>query len=107
MKESSFKAKERKELEKLGWKFIQLVAGAGVPQGFPDTLVLSPTGYSCYVEWKRARNAKKQPLQEYWINKLNSMGHDAWFVDPSNVEDWRKHVKTISDTRTVLEEPWS
>jgi hypothetical protein len=92
MLESKFKATQREYFEKLGWKFIQLDPGAGVPMGFPDTLCLSPTGYSCYVEWKKSRTAEKQPLQDYWNEKLNSMGHDAFFVNPSNVEEWRRAV---------------
>ena len=90
MLESQFKKKEREYFEKLGWKFITLEPGGGVPQGFPDTLVISPTGYHCFVEWKKSATAKRQPLQAYWINKLNSMGHDAAFVSSENVLDWRE-----------------
>ena len=90
MLESQFKKKEREYFEKLGWKFITLEPGGGVPQGFPDTLVISPTGYHCFVEWKKSATAERQPLQEYWNIKLNSMGHDAFFVDPTNVLEWRE-----------------
>ena len=92
MLESKFKAKERKYFEGIGWKFIQLDPGAGVPTGFPDTLVLSPRGYACYTEWKKSKNAKHQPLQDYWNKKLNEMGHDAFFIYPSNVEEWRNGI---------------
>ena len=92
MLESKFKSNQREYFEKQGWKFIQLDPGAGVPTGFPDTLILSPTGYACYTEWKKSKNAKKQPLQEYWNKRLNSMGHDAFFVYPENVEEWRQNV---------------
>jgi hypothetical protein len=92
MLESTFKTKQREDFEKMGWKFIVLDPGAGVPQGFPDTLCISPTGYHCYVEWKKSKSSKKQPLQEYWNKKLNSMGHDAFFVYPENVEEWRGHI---------------
>jgi len=99
MLESKFKAKQREEFEAIGWKFIQLDPGAGVPTGFPDTLVLSPTGYACYTEWKKSKTAKKQPLQEYWINKLNDMGHDAFLVCPENLEEWRAYA--ISQSRKL------
>lgn len=92
MLESQFKKKQRKDFMELGWIFIQLEPGAGVPKGFPDTECISPTGYHCYVEWKKSKNAKKQPLQQYWNTKLNDMGHDAFFVSPSNVEEWRQHA---------------
>ena len=90
MLEKNFKKKQQEELTAAGWVFIQLVADSGIPMGFPDTLCLSPTGYSCYVEWKKSAKSKHQPLQDYWINKLNSMGHDAQFVFPENVESWKQ-----------------
>ncbi len=89
MLESKFKTKVREEFEARGWKFITLDPGGGVPRGFPDTLVLSPTGYSCHVEWKQAKNAKKQPLQKHWHQWLNDRGHDAFFVYPENLSEWR------------------
>lgn len=92
MLESKFKQKQREDFEKLGWKFIVLDPGAGVPQGFPDTLCISPKGYTCFTEWKKAKNAKKQPLQEYWNKWLNERGHDAFFVYPENVEEWCESV---------------
>ena len=100
MLESQFKKKIQTEMKKGGWVFIQLVAGT-VPVGFPDTLCLSPTGEHFFVEWKKSKNAKKQPLQDYWNNKLNDMGHDAWFVYPENIEEWRVHVQTVSDARRL------
>lgn len=99
MLESKFKSKQREKFEAMGWKFIQLDPGAGVPTGFPDTLVLSPTGYACYTEWKKAKNAKKQPLQQYWHDKLNLMGHDAYFVSPETLEGWRNEI--ISKSRKL------
>lgn len=90
MLESKFKTNQREELEGMGWKFLQLNPGGGVPTGFPDTLLLAPNGYSCYTEWKKAKGAKKQPLQEYWHKWLNDRGHDAFFVYPENVNEWRQ-----------------
>ncbi len=92
MLESKFKTKQREDFEKLGWKFITLDPGGGVPTGFPDTLVLSPNGYVCYTEWKQSKSAKKQPLQPYWHKWLNDRGHDAFFVYPENVLQWRTEV---------------
>lgn len=92
MLESNFKSKQREEFIGRGWIFVQLDPGAGVPTGFPDTLVLSPTGYACYTEWKKAKGAKRTPLQKYWHQKLKDMGHDAFFVYPENVEDWKSQI---------------
>lgn len=92
MLESKFKSKQREDFEAMGWKFITLSAGGGVPKGFPDTLCLSPNGYVCYVEWKKAKGATKQSLQEYWHKWLKDRGHDAYFVYPENVNEWRFEV---------------
>lgn len=90
MLESKFKSDQRKHFEKLGWVFVQF--GNDAPTGFPDTLCLAPNGYHCFVEWKKARTSKRQPLQQYWHDKLNTMGHDAWFVFPQNVNEWRDRM---------------
>lgn len=92
MLERNFKKKTQDDLKKQGWVFIQLVADASIPMGFPDTLCLSPTGYHCFVEWKQSEKAKKQPLQKYWNKKLNNMGHDTQFVSPESVEKWRENA---------------
>lgn len=92
MLESKFKTNERINFERLGWKFITLDPGGGVPTGFPDTLVLSPNGYACYTEWKKTKRAKRTPLQAYWHQQLKDMGHDVFFVYPENVNEWREEV---------------
>ncbi len=92
MLESKFKRQEKERFEKLGWVFLTLEPGGGVPMGMLDTLCISPYGYSCYVEWKKSINAKKQPLQDYWHKKLNKMGHDAFFVYPENIGEWRQEI---------------
>lgn len=88
MLEKDFKKKAKIDLTKQGWRFIELAQDGIIPMGFPDTLCLSPNGYLCFVEWKKAKGAKRQPLQNYWNNKLNEMGHDAFFVYPENYEEW-------------------
>lgn len=92
MLESKFKLNQREDFEAKGWKFITLDPGGGVPTGFPDTLVLSPTGYACYTEWKQSRTAKRKPLQKYWHQWLRDKGHDAFFVFPENINEWREEV---------------
>lgn len=92
MLESKFKTDQKRDFEAIGWMFLTLSPGGGIPKGFPDTLCISPTGYVCYVEWKKEKNATKQSLQEYWHKWLNDRGHDAFFVYPENVNDWREEV---------------
>lgn len=99
MLERNFKKKQQDDLREQGWLFIQLIADASIPMGFPDTLCLSPTGYSCFVEWKKSEFAERQPLQQYWNKKLNSMGHDAFFVYPENKEEWCGRI--VSESRKL------
>lgn len=87
MLERDFKRKEQERFKKRGWVVIQLVAGSGLPIGFPDTLFLAPNGYRCFVEWKKSKNAKHQPLQDIWNQKLNNMSHDSFFIYPENAEE--------------------
>jgi hypothetical protein len=104
MLEKDFKKKQQEDFKAIGWIVIQCVAGSGIPMGFPDTEFISPTGYHCFVEWKKMKSARRQPLQEYWNKKLNSMGHDAFFVYPENVEEWREQIISLSVTRGLLNE---
>lgn len=100
MLERDFKKKVQGDLEKRGWVFIQLVAGAGIPKGFPDTLCIAPNGYHCFVEWKKSKNAERKPLQDYWNVALTKMGHDAFFVSPENVADWREKMMVRGDNES-------
>ena len=85
MLERNFKTKYQKRWKERGFVIVQNVAGAGTPKGFPDTTVISPFGETFYIEWKISRTARRQPLQEYWIDRLTKMKQKAWFVYPENI----------------------
>ena len=54
-------------------------------QGFPDWTILYEDKWAT-LETKRERGAKKQPNQEYYVDKLNSMSFSR-FVYPENKEE--------------------
>ena len=54
-------------------------------QGFPDWTILFRDKW-VILEAKRDEKARKQPNQEYYIDRLNSMSF-ASFVYPENKED--------------------
>lgn len=54
-------------------------------QGFPDWTILYKDKWAV-LEAKRAKNATKQPNQEYYVNKLNSMSFSR-FVYPENSDE--------------------
>ena len=51
-------------------------------QGIPDMLILYKNKYA-FLENKKSANAKHQPNQDYYVNKLNNMSF-ARFVFPEN-----------------------
>lgn len=54
-------------------------------QGFPDWTVLYKDKWAT-LEVKREKKAKKQPNQEYYVDKLNGMSFSR-FVYPENKEE--------------------
>lgn len=54
-------------------------------QGFPDWTILYKDKWAV-LEAKRAKNAAKQPNQEYYVDKLNNMSFSR-FVYPENSDE--------------------
>ena len=54
-------------------------------QGFPDWTLLYKDKWAV-LEMKKERGARKQPNQEYYVDKLNSMSFSR-FVFPENKEE--------------------
>ena len=101
MLEKNFKSKIQKQLKAEGFVIIQNVASAGIPTGFPDTTIFSPTGKTYLVEWKKNKNARHQPLQDLWIAKLTKMGHNAQFVYPENSERWLSEIRAETISKRI------
>ena len=58
---------------------------SGYIQGIPDLLVLHG-GKWAVLECKKEEKAKRQPNQEYYVNKLNDMSFSR-FVYPENKDE--------------------
>lgn len=81
--ESGFQDKLREELKDLFpgcmiFKMDQI-------QGIPDLLILYKNKWAS-LENKKNANAKKQPNQEYYVNKMNEMSFSR-FICPENKEE--------------------
>lgn len=81
--ESGFQDKLQKELKErfpgcMTFKMDQV-------QGIPDLLILHNSKWAA-LENKKSANAKRQPNQEYYVDKMDSMSF-ARFVYPENKEE--------------------
>lgn len=64
---------------------VVLKNDANYIQGFPDLLVLYNNHWAA-LETKRFENARHQPNQDYYVEKLNSMSY-ASFISPENEKE--------------------
>ena len=69
MLESKFQSGLIKELEKIFPNCIVMKADSGYIQGIPDLLILYKDRWAS-LECKKEAFAKKQPNQEYYVNKM-------------------------------------
>lgn len=85
MLESRFQSKLIKELKKLFPGCIVIKSDAGCLQGIPDLLILYKDKWAS-LECKQSAGAKKQPNQEYYVDKMNEMSFSR-FIYPENKEE--------------------
>ena len=64
---------------------------SGYIQGFPDWTILYEDKWAV-LECKREVNAKKQPNQEYYVDKLNGMSFSR-IVYPENKEEVLRELR--------------
>ena len=84
MLESQFDTKLIKELKQRFPGCIILKNDANYLQGVPDRIILWNDKWAT-LETKKTKNASRQPNQEYYVNKMNSMSFSA-FIYPENME---------------------
>ena len=85
MLESKFQADLKKELEKRFPGCIVTKLDSSYIQGIPDLLVLWRDKWAV-LECKKNGSAKKQPNQEYYVDKMNAMSFSK-FIYPENKEE--------------------
>lgn len=84
MLENEFQAKLIKELKQLFPGCVVMKNDSSYTQGIPDLLVLYKDKWAA-LECKKSERAKKQPNQEYYVNKMNEMSFSR-FIYPENKE---------------------
>ncbi len=84
MKENQFQAKLIKDIKNRFPGCIVMKSDSGYLQGIPDLLILYNNKWAS-LECKRSANARKQPNQEYYVDKMNEMSFSQ-FIYPENKE---------------------
>ena len=85
MLESNFQAKLIKEIEKKLEGCIILLTDPNHTQGLPDLFVVYEDRWAA-LECKKSKNSKRQPNQEYYVDKCNDMSY-ASFIDPTTKKE--------------------
>ena len=92
---SKLESKFQKELmDKIRSEYpgcVILKNDSGYIQGFPDWTILYEDKWAV-LECKREANAKKQPNQDYYVDKLNDMSFSR-IVYPSNEEEVLRELR--------------
>lgn len=85
MLENKFQSKLIKELKERFPGCIVMKNDSSYIQGIPDLLVLYRNMWAA-LECKKNANAKKQPNQNYYVDKMNKMSFSR-FICPENKEE--------------------
>ena len=85
MLENKFQAQLIKELKRMLEGCIVMKNDSSYIQGIPDLLVLYRDKWAS-LEVKKSANARRQPNQEYYVEKMDQMSFAA-FIYPENRED--------------------
>lgn len=85
MLENKFQAKLIKRIKDLFPGCIVMKNDSSYIQGIPDLLVLNNRRWAS-LECKKNANAKKQPNQEYYVDKMNNMSFSR-FICPENEDE--------------------
>lgn len=85
MLESYFKSCVKRKLKSMLPGCIVIKMPAEEIQGIPDMLVLYNNQWAA-LEFKKSKNAARQPNQEYYVEKMNIMSF-ARFIYPENEQE--------------------
>lgn len=93
MLESQFQAKLIKEIKETFPGCVVMKSDSSYIQGIPDLLVLHEDKWAS-LECKKTANSKRQPNQEYYVDKMNGMSYSR-FVSPENKNEVMQELKYI------------
>jgi hypothetical protein len=91
MLENKFQAMLVKEIKEMFPGCIVMKNDSSYIQGIPDLLVLYRNKWGS-LECKKTANARRQPNQEYYVERMNDMSF-ARFICPENREEVLQDLK--------------
>ena len=91
MLESKFQAKLVKELKETFPGCMVMKSDSSYIQGIPDLLILHNDKWAS-LECKKAANSKRQPNQQYYVEKMDSMSFSR-VIHPGNKDDVLEELK--------------
>lgn len=83
--ENKFQSELRSEIEEMFPGCVVIKNDPDDFQGIPDLTIFYEDKWAT-LECKRCENAKKQPNQEYYVNKMNQMSFSR-FIYPENKQE--------------------
>lgn len=92
--EGKFKKKVCTQLKKWGGIVLQYKQDSTTVKGFPDTICILE-GITIFIEFKKSKTAKFQPLQKEWIKKLEDKGHFAFVMYPENEKEIMAEIRNL------------
>ena len=95
--ESKFQKELMDEIRELYPCCVILKNDSGYIQGFPDWTILYKDRWAV-LEAKRERGAKKQPNQEYYVDRLDKMSFSR-FVYPENKDEVLEDLERVFKRR--------
>lgn len=95
--ESKFQKELMDEIRELYPGCVILKNDSGYIQGFPDWTILYKDRWAV-LEAKRERGAKKQPNQEYYVDRLDKMSFSR-FVYPENKDEVLEDLERVFKRR--------
>ncbi len=93
--EGKLKKRVCAQLRKWHCTVLQYKQDATTVKGFPDTIVLLPESVVIFIEFKRSKTAKFQPLQKQWNEKLLDRNYFAYIMYPENEKEIMAEIKTL------------
>ena len=92
MLESKFQADPIKDIKNMFPGCVVMKNDSSYIQGIPDLLVLYNDRWAS-LECKKSEGARKQPNQEYYVEKLDNMSFSR-FIYPENKEEVLRELQS-------------